>query len=460
MKILSAKLKLNENIYKDRFYEILIKWLKDSLPSKTVGERFECAENKDSVKIQDEYCSIETFTIDDDGNNYVLFNFSHVFYEQTWVTEIILKTNGADKSVYIHVRCSGDINSFEKVPLVRSEIIRAFIKSGYVARDKLPVQAEPIDATDELKDVIVDAVNGKYEGKLPMIFVTKIFDSAGYEIDTDNLAKRLAGLAYIVAEREDGYAASLKERTDGKNPYNGHIAIYYPNGRKSRSFKPRTWGVADNQILNEIVPYVTAQVDLNAPTWTGLQAKKMADDVKIKNELLDEFDNENDTLEERLKTAQKRIAALTAKVESLQAALTVTQQGAQILRKAEIDEYFSGEQYDLVITVLMNALQNYAKDSRTYELVKGIVDANPLKGEGKTIFDKVKAIFSSGEGIKDKEFAELRDMGFEIISDNKHYKLVFKGDERRWFTIAKTPSDNRSGKNLASDIIKRLSIYK
>ena len=460
MKILSAKLKLNENIDKDRFYEILIKWLKDGLPSKTVGERFECAEDKDSVNIKDEYCTVETFTTSDESADYVLFNFSHVFYEQTWVTEVILKTSGTEKSVYIHVRCSGDITSFEKVPIIRSEIIRTFIKSGYVARDKLPTQAEPIDATEELKDIIIDAVNGKYENELPLIFVTKIFDSAGYEIDTDNLAKRLAGLAYIVVEQEDGYAASLKERTDGKNPYNGHIAIYYPKGRKSRSFKPRTWGVADNQILNEVVQYVTAQVDLNAPTWTGLRAKKMADDVKITSELLDEYDNENDTLEERLKTAQKRNVALTAKVEGMQAALTATQQGERLLQKAEINEYFSGEQYDLIITVLTNALQNYAKESRAYELLKEIIDANPLNGEGKEIFDRVKAIFSSGEGIKDKELAELRGLGFEIISDNKHYKLVFKGDEKRWFTIAKTPSDDRSGKNLASDIIKRLSIYK
>lgn len=133
MKILSAKLKLNKNIDKDRFYEILIKWLKDGLPSKTVGERFECAENKDLVKIKDEYCTVETFTTSDKGADYVLFNFSHVFYEQTWVTEVILKTSGTEKLVFIHIRCSGDITSFEKVPIVRCEIIRAFIKSGKIA---------------------------------------------------------------------------------------------------------------------------------------------------------------------------------------------------------------------------------------------------------------------------------------------------------------------------------------
>ncbi len=107
-----------------------------------------------------------------------------------------------------------------------------------------------------------------------------------------------------------------------------------------------------------------------------------------------------------------------------------------------------------------NALQNYAEDTRAYELLKATIDDNPVKGYGKEIFERIKQIFSRGEGIKDKEFAELRELGFEVVSEKNHYKIVFKGDEKYWFPISKTPSDGRSGKNLASNIIKRLSIYK
>lgn len=112
------------------------------------------------------------------------------------------------------------------------------------------------------------------------------------------------------------------------------------------------------------------------------------------------------------------------------------------------------------MTILTNALQNYAEDTRAYELLKATIDDNPVKGYGKEIFERIKQIFSRGEGIKDKEFAELRELGFEVVSEKNHYKIVFKGDEKYWFPISKTPSDGRSGKNLASDIVKKLTVYK
>ena len=59
-----------------------------------------------------------------------------------------------------------------------------------------------------------------------------------------------------------------------------------------------------------------------------------------------------------------------------------------------------------------------------------------------------------------KSIRFYKELGFEVVSEKNHYKIVFKGDEKYWFPISKTPSDGRSGRNLASDIIKRLSIYK
>ena len=144
-----------------------------------------------------------------------------------------------------------------------------------------------------MKDILVDAANGNYNLSMPLVFATKIFDSAGYEIDIDNLARRLAGMAYIVAENEDGYARSLKEKTNGSNPYNGHVAIYYPGRGKSKTLTPRSalgWGTLDKMILNEVAQYMTAQVDAEAPTWKELHVERMTDEVKVKSELLDEFD--------------------------------------------------------------------------------------------------------------------------------------------------------------------------
>ena len=51
---------------------------------------------------------------------------------------------------------------------------------------------------------------------------------------------------------------------------------------------------------------------------------------------------------------------------------------------------------------------------------------------------------------------ELQDLGFEISDGGKHYKVTYCGDSRYVMTLGKTPSDNRSGSNRASQIIKKV----
>ncbi len=460
MKVLSTKLELIKEFGEEVMNAVIIKWLKGNVPCRVIGTEYENTEDKSAVHLTDEYCQIDTFKTKNDSGDYFLFKFEQTYYEQIWITEIILKSTDAEKVLYIHVKCNGDTTRFEKVPIIRTDIIRAFIDSKYIKPTAIPITTQPVYTTEEMKDLIVDAVNGNCRLTMPMVFATKIFDSAGYEIDIDNLARRLAGMAYIVAENEDGYARSLKDKTNGNNPYNGHVAIYYPGRGKSKNLTPRSalgWGTLDKMILNEVAQYMTAQVDAEAPTWKGLHVERMTDEVKVKSELLDEFDAENGSLEEQLSQAKRRIATLTARIEVLEQGQTAE---GGLLTMTDKNEFYDYEQYDLIMTILTNALQNYAEDTRAYELLKATIDDNPVKGYGKEIFERIKQIFSRGEGIKDKEFAELRELGFEVVSEKNHYKIVFKGDEKYWFPISKTPSDGRSGKNLASDIIKRLSIYK
>ncbi len=47
----------------------------------------------------------------------------------------------------------------------------------------------------------------------------------------------------------------------------------------------------------------------------------------------------------------------------------------------------------------------------------------------------------------------LEDLGFVLTEDGKHIKAAYYGDGRYLITFPKTPSDNRTGKNLTSEII-------
>ncbi|MCM1440622.1 MAG: cell division protein ZapB, partial [Roseburia sp.] len=366
------------------------------------------------------------------------------------------------KTVTIHISCTGDTTLFKKVPITRTEIIRALIADGLIQNGTLPIQARSIAANYDLLDFLAKVMATHYDQSLPMVYISKVFDNAGYNADTEKLARYLAGVAYIVAEESRDLAFNLKEKTGGANPFNGHIAIYYPNGKIDR-IKPsevQVWGAADSRIMEDIVKVVTAQVDKESVSWEQLNSE-------INASLLDDFMNGYDSLESKLKAAKERIATLTkenavlqSKNESLQAAFDASGIEESIITKAPIKEFFEGEQHDLLVTILKEAaMRNGSFDTRKYELINSLLENNEYIGGGHEIEDVVKCVLSSGEQINKRDIAELERIGFKLVAEQNHYKIVYRGNERYWFTISKSPSDGRSGYNNASDIIKRLTVY-
>ena len=53
-----------------------------------------------------------------------------------------------------------------------------------------------------------------------------------------------------------------------------------------------------------------------------------------------------------------------------------------------------------------------------------------------------------------KTMQELKRLGFVITGDGKHYKVTYYGDGRYQLAFSKTPSDSRTGKNCAQELIK------
>lgn len=220
--------------------------------------------------------------------------------------------------------------------------------------------------------------------------------------------------------------------------------------------------------MNDIVKAVTSQVDKTAPTWGQFYADKIALDAKHSAELLDDYISGYDTLDDKLKAAKEKIAMLTEenaslrnKNDSLQAALSARGIEESIITKSAVKEFFGGEQHDFLVTVLKDAADRCGGfDTRQYELIESFLANNEYIGNGRETEEVVKRVLSSGEPISKRDIADLERVGFNLVSENPHYKFVYRGNERYWFTVSKTPSDRRSGMNNASDIIKRLTVYR
>ena len=70
--------------------------------------------------------------------------------------------------------------------------------------------------------------------------------------------------------------------------------------------------------------------------------------------------------------------------------------------------------------------------------------------------EQIKSAFATSGDLNPTARRLLEDLGFSITEDGRHYKAVFQGDGRYSFTIAKTSSDHRAGRNLASQINRTL----
>ena len=68
-------------------------------------------------------------------------------------------------------------------------------------------------------------------------------------------------------------------------------------------------------------------------------------------------------------------------------------------------------------------------------------------------------IFGGGGRLNKTAKAQLKDLGFIIEEDGPHYKIIFH-DPRYMFTVSKTPSDHREGKNMISQIRAVIDVNK
>lgn len=460
MRVLSTKLKMEECFNEQDFIDIVIKWLKKAGPYKTIGEQLEQAEKKYGQKFYVEYCDLQTQKIIRDKTTYYMLKLGQDFHNQNWATEIIY-TEGDSKIVYFHIDCSGDVSLFDEAPKMRTAIIRDFINSGKIIQPALRISIQPIELSDDTVNIVVESITGKTDSEIPIVFATQYFDSLAYPISLESLAEILSGTAYVVYS-DNEFTRILKEKIKNKAyvPFNGGVAIYSRNQKPKqlRKYDAYYGGTLDTQVINEVTRIVNAQVDKTAPSWSTLV-------IAEQSELLEVAEG----LDERAKRDAIRIdelgqenVRLKARIEYLEAALAERNSEQRLIAQANIPEFFDGEQNDLIVAILNRELKKCGDNPKTrkYELLSSIVDRNSYIGNKQRMFVRIKEIFSDGETMSAAERSELEKMGFEITEDGKHYKLKFMGGDKYWYTVSKTPSDNRGGKNEATKIINGLSVYK
>ena len=130
-------------------------------------------------------------------------------------------------------------------------------------------------------------------------------------------------------------------------------------------------------------------------------------------------------------------------------------QNPALLNFEQSVECYPGETREIILDCLFSALKAVHEGSRRKQLIENVLktngfDENLQKGRK----DEVKALFRRYDRINPLMEAELKKMGFEILREENHIVMKYRDCPQR-IVFPKTPSDERSMKNLCMDILSK-----
>ena len=201
-------------------------------------------------------------------------------------------------------------------------------------------------------------------------------------------------------------------------------------------------------------------------TWQGVNNALLSDKVKGQKEkrkqTLKDAEIETRELYDLLQEYDDKVQDLVVQnrnlsYENQNLKLMGSNTGEPLIYSGDEDDFFPNEIREIIISALKNELGNMPKDSRRYAVISDILESNNHDNELEKRSRKIKQLLSSYTGMNAKLKNSLKELGFEVTEEGKHYKLIYFGDNRYTFSIAKTPSDkSRAGKNNASTINSKL----
>lgn len=499
MLLFSTILDINETMTKDDFIKLVIEWNQSSRYSENVipginwnGER--------NVRFENDGLWL-------DIEEYRNQNIIAVRYEKRdgegviWDTDYVMNFNSMKMSIRLDRSFTAEALESES-KFSSPFFIALLMERGYVKDDhQLPVQQTETIIKPENVSLLVDVINGKAMYDFPIVYVSK----TGTEedpVDVKLLSKRLKGVAHVFVEEGTWLDHSIQNKCEGKNEYNGSVGVYYPkSGMRHKKFFYRSTEGYDGFLLEKVcqavLQYCNSQMVDTLFTWQGVNNALLRDRLTSQREerlaaekaqkeaeanvamLLDTIDEEERRIREKavtdahaevdcilesfdgdMKKLQDQVEALTRSNEALQyenqglRAKLGSRDSEPVLYMGDEYDYYPGEIKDLILETLSDAVKGIDEQYRRIDVVKDIIENNDYQKLSVKRAEELKKILKNYDGMSGRTRQALKEMGFEISDEGKHYKLLYYGDERYHTTYSKTPSDGRSMKNSAQDTIK------
>ena len=497
MLLFSIMLDINSNLTKSAFIQLIIRWNQNSPHSSNIipdivwhGEHNIRFGNDDVWMEFVEYHDIIAVRYEKKENDNISWRNDYIMNFASRKMAVRLSRNYAGKALFI--------NSKFSIPY----FIALLIEQNYLQDDgNLPVSNLPFIIDNSQIPLLADMINRKTSYRLPVVYISKTIMNDN-PVDVTLLANRLRGAAHVLVQKSLTQDKKLMKLCNRKNEYHGAVGIYFPDDTAGhRKYLYRASVGTDSFLLEKVVrtvmQYSTLQQLDTLYTWQGVnnallmerlriqrderiaaeQAKKEAENEYLKlldekdedqkkfrkqvmeearaeaDTLLESFDADMAKLQHQVDELTKANEALRYENQGLRAKLSGTE-AVPVLYMGDEHEFYEGEIKDLILLLLSEALNNLPDKTRRSDIIKDILRNNGYQQVSKKRADKIKAIFKHYDGMTSKVRQILEEYGFVITEEGKHIKATYYGDGRYYITLAKTPSDERAGKNNAASIIK------
>jgi len=380
-----------------------------------------------------------------------------------WVTTVVFSRTGSESWVGIRVSCESSHPAVRLPPAKKPVVVRTLLQDlGGASDGGLPVGSSPFRLDNTDIDVAARLIAGTSGCRLPIVYVSAGFQG-NYIVDSDRLASELAGMAHVVVEPNRPFSLRLKIEVDSENVYGGTVGVYWPDGAGRRSFFiGREFESTDEvarALFKEIRTALTNRRAFDRCTWAfvqetasrqAIQALRASGSQDVEK-YVETFDKELEARNHRLEDAEREITRLRAELRIYEARLPAGT--ASLLRAGGEQDIYPNEVFGIVRDAVEDACTRVQAGSRRQHVLTAVLQANPLSEDiAGSMREQLKQLLRGSKGMDAKMRRGLEELGFAITEDGKHYKLVFRGDDRYTFTLPKSGSDHRGGLNAASDI--------
>lgn len=471
MLVLATEIPVRADRVVTELFEVGRRWILGSPHTRFSGETFPCFPGEGEEVEASAGGDMVTLALGRDtqspetigGLRYVQAEYEGL----VWSTELVGAHDGQRFLVSVRVDCEARAAVPRLPDPKKPYIVRLVLEQlgggadGDLDVSHMPLLLEPADM-----DLAVRAMRGGLGNSLPVVYVSAANRST-HLVSPSHAAREWGGLAHVFVEPDRAFSFRLRQEVTGKNAYGGAIGIYLPDGAGRRFLLPSerlgSPELAEREVFNDLRIALTHRRPSRICTWSHLQqliARARYERVKQEgSEDLAEYaalaDADIKELKAELQESEDENRRLQSENRRLNALVSDDDAGGVLAGGSEQD-LFSGERLGVVLDALRDRRTRLDEDSRPAHVIDDFIANNEHEHVSEGLRRDIQDLLKDYRSMTPRVRGQLEDLGFEVSDDGKHLKLTFLGDPRYTFVASKTGSEYRGGRNLVSQINRKL----